>query len=391
MSSWNGSSPLVLVDGVERDFSDLDPNEINSLSVLKDASATAVFGAKGANGVIIVTTKRGALGKPQLDVSASWGIEKATRIPDHIDSYTTMNLLNLALMNGGQFKDLIPQWQLEEYKNPSTPLNALRFPNVNWFEEVTHPYAPTVNANFNVTGGTNFIKYFCSLGYFYEGSFFDARKDGYYDLNYKYNRFNYRSNVDFNLTPSTVLSFNLGGETGMKNNPNSSPWRNLYSTSPARFPAYFPAWVLEEVPDRVYPTDRGMRLAEPFGEYTGNPFNSLYNGQFNEDTSSKLFTDLILDQKLDFLTPGLSFKGKVSLSTYYSNRSLTSNFSYPTYVLNYSLIGTDSNPWTRAGQGNEIFTLGKLDINVGSMNGGYYRNLYYELSLNYARHSVIIR
>ena len=135
-----------------------------------------------------------------------------------------------------------------------------------------------------------------------------------------------------------------------------------------------------------------MRLAEPFGEYTGNPFNSLYNGQFNEDTSSKLFTDLILDQKLDFLTPGLSFKGKVSLSTYYSNRSLTSNFSYPTYVLNYSLIGTDSNPWTRAGQGNEIFTLGKLDINVGSMNGGYYRNLYYELSLNYARtfgnHSV---
>lgn len=392
LSSWNGSEPLVLVDGVERDFSDLDPNEVNSLSVLKDASATAVFGAKGANGVIIVTTKRGMVGKPKLDVSASYGFEKATRIPDHIDSYTTMSLLNLSLMNGQQFKDLIPQWQLEEYKNPSTPLNALRFPNVNWFDLLTTPYAPTVNANFNVTGGTNFVKYFCSLGYFYEGSFFNAREEGYYDLNYKFNRFNYRANVDFNLTKSTVLSFNLGGETGIKNNPNSSPWRDLYSTSGSRFPAYFPAWVLGEVPDPDYPGDTGIRLASAFGEYTGNPYNTINNGQFNEDTSSKLYSDLILDQKLNFITEGLSFKGKISLSTYYSNRSLTSSFSYPTYVLDYSLIGTNQNPWTRSGQGNEMFRLGHLDINIGGLQGGYYRNLYYEVSLNYARtfgnHSV---
>lgn len=398
LSSWNGSAPLVLVDGVERDFKDLDPNEINTLSVLKDASATAVFGAKGANGVIIVTTKRGAIGKPRLDVSASYGVEKATRIPDHIDSYTTMNMLNHAYMNGQQFSALIPEWQLNEYKNPSTPLNALRFPDVNWFDELTHPYAPTVNANFNVTGGTNFVKYFCSLGYFHEGSFFDARQDGYFDLNYKFNRFNYRANVDFNLTKTTVLSFNLGGETGVKNNPNSAPWRNLYSTSGARFPAYFPDWVLDQVPDIHYPNDKGKRLVEPFGEYTGNPYNSLYNGQFNEDTSSKLFTDLILDQKLDFITKGLSFKGKASLSTYYSNRSLTASFTYPTYVLNYNNIGavdakgSPINPWTRNPAGDAIYTLPKLDINVGSMNGGYYRNLYYEFALNYARtfgdHSV---
>lgn len=385
LSSWNGSSPLVLVDGVERDFKDLDPAEINTLSVLKDASATAVFGAKGANGVIIVTTKRGAIGTPKLDVSASYGVEKATRIPDHIDSYTTMMMLNDAYMNGQQFSSLIPQWQLNEYKNPSTPLNALRFPNVNWFEELTHPYAPTVNANFNVTGGTNFVKYFCSLGYFHEGSFFEGREEGFYDLNYKFNRFNYRANVDFNLTKSTLLSFNLGGETGVKNNPNSSPWRNLYSTSGARFPAYFPAWVLEQVPDPQYPNDKGVRMVEPFGEYTGNPYNSLFSGQFNEDTSSKLFTDLILDQKLDFITEGLSFKGKVSLSTYYSNRSLTANYTYPTYVLNYQNIGTTTNPWSRNPAGDAVYTLPKLDINVGSMNGGYYRNLYYEMALNYSR------
>ena len=125
VSSWNGSAPLVLVDGVERDFSQVNPNEINAISVLKDASATAVFGARGANGVIIVTTKRGTLGKPKMDFSVSSGIQLATRLPQYIDSYTTMNDLNVAYMNGQQFTSLTPQSSLNEYKNPSSPLNAL--------------------------------------------------------------------------------------------------------------------------------------------------------------------------------------------------------------------------------------------------------------------------
>ena len=385
LSSWNGSAPLVLVDGVERDFSDLDPNEINTLSVLKDASATAVFGAKGANGVIIVTTKRGNLGKPKLDVSASYGMQVATRIPDHIDSYTTMSMLNVARMNGQQFTDLTPQSVLNEYQNPSTRLNALQYPNVNWFDELTKPFAPTVNANFNVTGGTNFVKYFCSLGFFNEGSFFEGAENGYYDLNYNYNRFNYRANVDFSLTKLTTLSFNMGGETGVKNQPGSSPWRNLYSTSPARFPAYFPEWVLEEVPDLNYPDATGMRLAQAFGEYTGNPYTSLNSSNFNEYTSSKLYTDVILNQQLDFITEGLSFKGKASLSTYYRNRSLYADYDWPEYRLDYEKIGTSENPWVRAGEGNEVYELPVLDVNVGGMEGDYYRNLYYEFSLSYAR------
>ncbi len=394
LSSWNGSAPLVLVDGVERDFNTLDPNEINTISVLKDASATAVFGAKGANGVIIVTTKRGKIGKPILDFSASYGLQKATRIPDHISSYTTMSMYNVGLMNGGKFQDLKPQSVLDQYAHPSTPLNALRYPNVNWFDEVTKPFAPTINANFNVSGGTNFVKYFCSLGYLYEGDFFNAKKDGFYDLSYKYNRFNYRTNVDFQLTPTTTLSFNLGGETGIKNSPNSSPWRNLYSTGPARYPAYFPAWVLQQVPDPTYPEDTGSRLAANFGEYTGNPYTTLNTGQFNQDLNSKLFTDLIFDQKLDFITKGLSLAGKVALSTYYVNRILTASWTFPEYQLNYDDIGKpDVNPWNRITYaGNEYYKQAPLDINVGSMQGGYYRDLYYEFGLNYAntfgKHSV---
>jgi TonB-linked SusC/RagA family outer membrane protein len=394
LSSWNGSAPLVLVDGVERDFNTLDPNEINTISVLKDASATAVFGAKGANGVIIVTTKRGKVGKPQLDFSASYGIQKATRIPDHISSFTTMSMYNVGLMNGAKFQDLLPQSVLDQYQNPSSRINALRYPNVNWFDEVTREYAPTINANFNVSGGTNFVKYFCSLGYFNEGDFFNAKKDGFYDLSYKYNRFNYRTNVDFQLTKSTTLSFNLGGETGIKNSPNDNPWRNLYSTGPARYPAYFPSWVLNEVPDTDYPADSGIRLAANFGEYTGNPYTSLNTGRFNQNLDTKLFTDVILDQKLDFITKGLAFGGKVALSTYYVNQILTASWTFPEYQLNYADIGKAGvNPWNRiTAAGNEYYKQSPLDINVGGLQGGYYRDLHYEFGFNYSntfgKHSV---
>lgn len=394
LSSWNGSAPLILVDGVERDFNTLDPNEINTISVLKDASATAVFGARGANGVIIVTTKRGKIGKPLLDFSASYGIQKATRIPDHIDSYTTMSMYNVGLMNGAKFQDLLPKSVLDQYQNPTTRRNALQYPNVNWFDEVTRPYAPVINGNFNVSGGTEFVKYFCSLGYLYEGDFFNAKQDGFYDLSYRYNRFNYRTNVDFNLTKTTTLSFNLGGVTGIKNSPNDSPWRNLYATGPARYPAYFPEWVLQEVPDPDYPNDTASRLASNFGEYTGNPYTSLNTGQFNQDLDTKLFTDLIFDQKLDFITKGLSFAGKAALSTYYVNRILTANWTFPQYQLNYWDIGKPGvNPWFRStSAGNEYYQQQPLDINVGAMQGGYYRDLYYEFGFNYAnsfgKHSV---
>lgn len=396
VSSWNGSAPLVLVDGVERDWSSLDPNEINTISVLKDASATAVFGAKGANGVIVVTTKRGALGKPKMDLTASYGLLKATRIPDHIDSYTTMTMYNVALMNEGgtYFSQLIPDWQLQEYKNPSTPLNALRFPNVNWFDVCTQPFAPTSVENLNISGGTEFAKYFLNLGHQYEGSFFNGIKEGYQDSRFWNHLFNYRINLDFSVTKTTTISLNAGGSLNLKNTPSSASWRNLYSTGPSRFPAYFPAWVLEMVPDPDYPEDKGIRRAQAFGEYTGNPYTSLSQGSFNRDLGSRMFTDLIFKQQLDWLVKGLSANAKVSLSTYYNNRQLTLSYTYPDYQLYYDLIprsgefdpatGRLINPWYRNGEGNEYWKLGPYDINVGGLNSGYYRNLYYEASLNYS-------
>ena len=242
-------------------------------------------------------------------------------------------MLNVARMNGQQFTDMSTPQVLEEYRSPSTPLNAMRYPNVNWFDVCTYPLAPTATANLNISGGTEFAKYFLAFGYEHEGSFFKGTNDGFYDMRYKNDKFNYRINLDFNITKSTVLSLNVGGRFNWKNNPNSNSWRNLYSTGPARFPAFFPAWVLDMVPDLDYPDDSGDRLAAPFGEYTGNPYTTLNSGQFNKDLGSQLFTDLILKQDLDFILEGLSLNGKVSLSSYYNNRQLTGSQTYPEYLL----------------------------------------------------------
>jgi TonB-linked SusC/RagA family outer membrane protein len=408
LSSWNGSAPLVLVDGVERDFTNIDPNEIESISVLKDASATAVFGAKGANGVIVVTTKRGLLGKPKMDFTGTYGIQVATRMPDNVDSYTTMSMYNVALMNNGTFAGLMPQSVLNEYKNPSSALNALRYPNVDWFDVVTKPFAPVSNANLNITGGTDFAKYFLSFGYQYTGDFFKGTHDGAYDMRYYNHKFNYRINLDFNLTKKTILTLNVGGVLNSKNNPNSSGWRDLYSTSGSRAPAYYPAWVLDVVPDTDYPDAKGDRFAYPAGEYTTNPYYTMNSGQFNKELGSTLFTDLILKQNLDKIVKGLSVNGKISLSSYYRNRQVTASQTFPLYILYFDRIGVDvknnatglgsvsapnpdgkvdQNPWYRynPAEGNEVWTMPPLDVNTAGLQGGYYSDLYYEISLNFDR------
>lgn len=391
LSSWSGSQPLVMVDGVQRDFSDLDPGQINTISVLKDASATAVFGAKGANGVIIVTTKRGALGKPKFSVSSQTGVNKATRLPDHIDSYTTMSMWNVALKNEQRFSDLVSDGILEEYRNPSTPLKSLQYPDVNYFDVLMKDFAPSTNTSISAQGGTDFVKYFCSLAYLYEGDYFKSYRKGYNSTSNNYNRFNYRANLDFSLTKTTQLSLNLGGDYGIRNVANSSYWGDMYFSSTALFPAYFPEWVLQMVPDPDYPSDSGIRLANALGDWSGNPYTRMNSGGFSQYSNSKLFTDLILNQKLDFLLKGLSFKANASLSTYFSTQSLYSDYTFPEYTLDYSkihiddngVVTLDSNPWFRIGQGNEVYKQDPLDINVGGLQGGYYRNLYYEFSLNY--------
>lgn len=393
LSSWNSSAPLIMVDGVERDFSNMDPTEINSISVLKDASATAVFGARGANGVILVTTKRGEKSKPHLDVSYSEGIIRPTRVADFIDSYTTMKILNVAMMNEMDYENLTSEKALSEYRNPSSPLKSLQYPTVDWFNMLTKDFASSRNANISLRGGGDLVRYYCSLAYTHEGDFFKRYNDGaYVNTNYTYDRLNYRSNIDLLFSKNTKLFFNLGGDLSIKNEPSVSIWSAIYNTSPARFPAYFPDWVLDMVPDKDYPDASGMRFVQSFGEYYGNPYTQAYQRSFSKYFSSRLFVDLIFDQKLDIITKGLSFKGKVSLSTYFRNMMSYLNYSLPGYTLQYDLIGATDNPWTRQSEGNEVYTDPILNITTGGLQDNFYSDFYYETGLYYDRsfskHSV---
>lgn len=391
VSSFNGSSPLVLVDGVERDFASIDPNEVENISVLKDASATAVFGAKGANGVIIVTTKKGLEGKPRMDVSFSAGLSNPINTAQHVDAYTTMSTMNAAMMNDQNFAGLTSQAALNQYMNPSSTLAALQYPDVDWMNEMTNTFASTYNFNFNIQGGTRFVKYFASVGFMNEGSIFKSFSDGKVNSNYNYNRVNFRTNLDFNVTRTTLLSFKMGGNVGIKNKPqpqdgDEGMWKYIFGSSSAKYPIYYPSWVLEQVPDLDYPGASGDRLLSEADQTTGNPYYQMMRGRFIQFTDAKLFSDIILKQELDFITEGLSVQGKVSLSTYYKYSTLSTSYDRSSWYLDFSKIGTSLNPWSRTGTDGYYFVENPMYTTAGnSLQGGYYLDLYYDLSLNYNR------
>ncbi|MDD4994271.1 MAG: SusC/RagA family TonB-linked outer membrane protein [Paludibacter sp.] len=391
LSSWNGSAPLTLVDGVERDFTGLDPNEISSISVLKDASATAVFGAKGANGVLVVTTKRGVIGKPKIEFSTSSGVmASASPLPKHVDSYTVVSARNTALMNLSQFSTLVSAQDLQEYKNPSTPLNAIRFPDVNYYDLLVKPAAPFSNTNFNISGGNNLFKYFCSLGTSYEGSYFRGTEFSGYNTEVNNRKYNYRINVDFNLTKSTTLSFNLGGDvqrrTGNLVDLNQS-WAALANANTAKEAAIYPAWVLEQIPDPNYPNARGERVVWGTG-YQATPLDFFSKQSFTEKIGTKLYSDIILNQQLSGITKGLSLKGKLSFNTYYQNQVTSISREEPqSYRLDFTQIGTTTNPWSQKGATDIVYVTPppSVDVAGNGLQDGYYKDTYYELSLNYDR------
>ncbi len=389
ISSWNGSAPLILVDGVERDFNDLDPNEVQSVSVLKDASATAVFGAKGANGVIIVTTRVGETGRPKMNLAVDYGLEIPTNLPDHISSYTTASMLNVAYKNAGMYESLYSGRELQEYRSPSSRLNSLRYPDNDWFDMLMKSHASTVNANFNVSGGSDRAKYFMSVGYSHEGSII-KRMHEWKNTSFQYDRINYRSNLDFKLSRTTSLSLKVGGTLGIRQAPDNASVSSLinmfYSSSPMQFPAYYPDWALEEVPDEYYPNATGSRFAHTNGAFYGNPYTALSAADFTQVTQNKLFTDAALDQKLDFITKGLSINAKVSLSTYFSRISQTSARNNPTYYIDWDVYDAGiGNPWIQMGASTTVQETPPYSVTQGAMQNTYYSTFYWEGSLNYNR------
>lgn len=239
ISSFQGSSsPLVLVDGVERDIDLVDTDDIESFSVLKDASASAVYGVRGANGVIIITTKKGSIGRPQIKVRAEAGITSPTKMPEFVGSEQWARMYNEA-SGTTRYSDA----DIAMYANGSDPD---LYPNVDWIDALYKDVAFNQRVNLSVSGGGEIARYYVSGSFYNESSIFRNAGNLYdYDSSINYNKFNFRANLDINLTNTTVLNLNLANIYEKSFSPGAATsdiWSYAFLTSPERIPGGILRW-----------------------------------------------------------------------------------------------------------------------------------------------------
>ncbi len=386
LSSWNGNNPLVMVDGIERSMNMLSPTDIASISVLKDASATAVYGAKGANGVILVTTKTGSKGAPKFSVNVEQGLNSPMWTPDHVEAGTVTRMANIAYKNtqsfGSQFSDEI----IKKYENQSDPM---RYPDVRWYDLLQKRFAASTNADFSVSGGSDRVRYYLGVSYVHEGSII---KEIYPGTNFASDRINYRMNLDWDVTKSTLLSFKVGGVTNMVKNLAShtgSSWlfSTIYQSPTITFPAYYPADVLKQYPDPNYPDADSDRVGANQGSKYENPYSALSDPDYVKNVNYRLFTDLILTQKLDFITVGLSATAKFGMTSAYARVSQKASTNFAKWNINWEAYDAGSTDiWEiQDSQSNYVWNDKPFSITQDNSPSGVSFITYLEGSLNYSR------
>ncbi len=394
-SSWNNSDPLVLVDGIERDMSSVDVSSVKTISVLKDASATAVYGVKGANGVILITTRRGEEGKAKIDVGFTASMKTVSKLPDKYDSYDALKHRNTAAMhelaiNPNSWSYMTPQATLEKYRNPANLEEFERYPNVDWQKELFRDFAMSYNGNVSISGGTKFVRYYAVIDFVSEGDLFRNIDNGRdYKAGFGYNRINARSNLDFSLTKTTTLKVNIAGSNGQKRSTwpndgqsfdqanwnNQQVWAGVYNIAPDAFlPRY---------------SDGSWGFYPQFASQVANSAQQLALGGAFKTTRTRINTDFTLEQNLDFITPGLSARGLISWDNSFVESGRGVNDLYNSVRQKWVDPETgvvtalpDRNAMTQydAEEGKSWGTSGGSVQNWNTM-----RNLYYQVQLNYFR------
>ena len=331
VGSLNSAEPLVLVDGVERSFSQLDANEIESISVLKDASATAVFGVRGANGVILVTTKRGTTGKASVTATANAAVQTISKFIDFTDSYTYGQMWNYTAIT-----DALPmsQWPGTVNISDYTPFanTGIRFsqdvmehfrlgdmprtfPNMDWINYIMDDSAWQEQANVNVNGGTERVRYFVSAGFLNQDSLFKTFSNNKHET-FDYQRLNYRANLDIDVSKNSQLSLTLGGRMQDRNTMGGGEgflFRYLQGATP------YAGSGIDEYGRHIV-SDEAI-----VGPFDRDALSNYYDlGYVNESTNVLNF-DIQYKLNLGFITEGLSFKTKASYNSEYTARKNRQN------------------------------------------------------------------
>ena len=397
VSSWNSSDPLVLVDGIERPMSSVDIHSVQSISVLKDASATAVYGVKGANGVILITTKRGTEGRAKISASASSAIKFVSKLPETYGSADALYYVNKAVkhelgLQPSSWGNISSTDFMNNYNAPAGSIDpetgflmSERYPDVDWQKELFNDYAMSYNANVNIAGGTKAVKYYAAIDYQHEGDLFrEWDNNRGYKGGYGFNRINVRSNLDFQLTKTTLLKANISGSHGIRKSPyglepnswyESQLWQAAYSAPHDTFvPQYSDGtW-------GYYPNDT-----------QGSP-NSVTNLALHgagQITTTRINTDFTLEQDLSFITKGLKASALVSWDNVFveNNRGINDL----NHAAQYKWIDPKTGEVTYAepagGNNNFDFT----ETIAWSTDGGALdnnrtqRNLFYQAQLYWGR------
>ena len=396
-SSWNNSSPLVLVDGIERPMSSVDMQSVATISVLKDASATAVYGVKGANGVILITTKRGTEGKAKISASASSAIKLVSKLPETYGSADALYYANQAVkhelgLSPSSWGDIRSTEFINKYNAPAGSIDpetgllmSERYPDVDWQKELFKDYAMSYNANVNIAGGTKAVKYYAAIDYQHEGDLFrEWNNNRGYTSGYGFNRINVRSNLDFQLTKTTTLKANLSGSHGIRKSPyglekgswaESQLWQAAYSAPHDSF--------LPQYSDGVwgyYPKDE---------QGSPNSVTQLALHGEQATTTTRINTDFTLEQDLSFITKGLKASAIVSWDNVFveASRGINDLDHAAQYKYIDPVTGVVTYKEKPGGKNNFDFTetiAWKTD--PGALNNGLtQRNLFYQAQLYWGR------
>lgn len=336
ISSFKGSGkPLVLVDGIERTLDDLSVEEIASFSVLKDASATAVYGVRGANGVILIKTKRGAVGRTQIRINVEHAMTEPTKFPDYLGAADYMELLNTISAEGGG-STLFDPTRIE---NTRLGTDSDLFPDVNWLNAISRDFGNNTRVSADVSGGTERLRYSLVMGLYSEDGILARDKQFDWNSSLRVNKYNVRSNVDINLTNTTILGVGIGGYLQFRTSPPSSIddlFNDAFSTPPMVHPTRYSSGQIPKVPERT------------------NPWATTTQRGFQKDTSSKLETNLSLEQDLNGLLPGLKAKVLFAFDNYQKKTMKKSKDP------DYYNVATGRDPET-----------GELDIIISSYGQAY--------------------
>ena len=370
-------SPLILVDGVEREFSQIAPDDIETISVLKDASATAVYGVRGANGVMLITTKRGRDQKPEVSLTANMQIQSPTRSDTYLDSYQSVTLLEEALKNDGLPSQFSAN-DIEMYRKSSagqlSGLDAMLYPNVNWYNEVLKSSAPAQRYNASVRGGTKRMRYYASAELYDQKSLIrELSQDTYGNSSSpSYRRYAFRANMDLFLTQDLTFSVNFGTRfeerRGSNTNESSTYSQTFYELN------HTPGWLFP-VSYQVQNGESTKTLYGGSSQYQSNIVAALAKGGYYRATNTINETNFILDYKMDWLTKGLSAKGMASFD-YDSYYKKMFKADFATYELN------DRNNYESIDAYNQFNSDGELGYSKD--NSTTYK-LYMEAQINYAR------